>query len=93
MDFDKFTDRSKGVYQSAQSLALGSGHQRLTPEHLLKVLLDDNEGLAANLIRMSGADPEFVLRAVEAELSKQPRVEGAGAGQLFLAPELARVLE
>jgi ATP-dependent Clp protease ATP-binding subunit ClpB len=93
MDFDKFTDRSKGVYQSAQALALGSGHQRLTPEHLLKVLLDDSEGLAANLIRMGGGDPQFVLRATEAELSKQPRVEGTGAGQLYLAPDLARVLE
>src|SRR5271169_2445068 len=93
MDFDKFTDRSKGVYQSAQALALRSGHQRLTPEHLLKVLLDDKEGLAANLIRLSGGDPQLVLQAAESELGKQPRVEGTGAGQLYLTPEIARVFE
>jgi ATP-dependent Clp protease ATP-binding subunit ClpB len=93
MDIDKLTDRSKGFYQSAQTLALRSGHQRLTPEHLLKVLLDDKEGLAANLIRSSGGDPQLVLQAVETELGKQPRVEGTGAGQLYLTPEIARVFE
>jgi ATP-dependent Clp protease ATP-binding subunit ClpB len=93
MDFDKFTDRSKGIYQSAHTLALRSGHQRLIPDHLLKVLVDDKDGLAANLIRLSGGDPQFVLRAVEAELSKQPRVEGTGAGQLYLTPEVAKVFD
>jgi ATP-dependent Clp protease ATP-binding subunit ClpB len=91
MDFDKLTDRSKGFYQSAQTLALRSGHQRLTPEHLLKVLLEDKEGLAANLIRLSGGDPQPVLQAAEIELNKQPRVEGTG--QLYLTPEIARVFE
>jgi ATP-dependent Clp protease ATP-binding subunit ClpB len=91
MEFDKYTERSKGFIQSAQTLALKSGHQRLTPEHLLKTLLDDKEGLAANLIRAAGGDPERVANAVEAELKKQPRVEGGGAGQLYLSPEIARV--
>jgi ATP-dependent Clp protease ATP-binding subunit ClpB len=93
MDIEKYTERSKGFIQSAQSLALRSGHQRLAPEHLLKVLLDDKEGLAANLIRASGGDPATALAAVDSELAKMPRVEGSGAGQVYLTPELARVFE
>ncbi len=93
MEIEKYTERSKGFIQSAQTLALRSGHQRLTPEHLLKVLLDDKEGLSANLIRAAGGDPQIVLRSVETELGKQPRVEGSGAGQVYLSPEIARVFE
>jgi ATP-dependent Clp protease ATP-binding subunit ClpB len=93
MEFEKYTERSKGFIQSAQGLALRSGHQRLTPEHLLKVLLDDKEGLSANLIRAAGGDPQAALRAIEAELAKLPRVEGSGAGQVYMAPETARVFE
>jgi len=93
MEFDKYTERSTGFIQSAQGLALRSGHQRLTPEHLLKILLDDKEGLCANLIRAAGGDPHAVLSAVETELGKQPRVEGSGAGQVYLSPEIARVFE
>ncbi len=93
MDLEKYTDRSRGFVQSAQGLALRSGHQRFTPEHLLKVLLDDNEGLAANLIRAAGGRPELALQAVEAALQKMPKVEGSGAGQIYLAPETARVFE
>ena len=93
MDFEKFTERSRGFVQSAQGLALRSGHQRFTPEHLLKVLLDDSEGLAANLIKAAGGDPARALSAVEAELAKLPRVEGSGAGQLHLTPETARLFD
>src|SRR5256712_7527682 len=93
MEFDKYTERSKGFIQSAQGLALRSGHQRLTPEHLLKVLLDDKEGLSANLIRAAGGDPQPVLLAVDTELGRQPRVEGSGAGQVYLSAELARVFD
>ncbi|MGC2411784.1 MAG: ATP-dependent chaperone ClpB [Stellaceae bacterium] len=93
MDLEKYTERSKGFVQSAQNLALRSGHQRLVPEHLLKVLLEDKEGLCANLIRAAGGDPQIVLAAVDAELDKQPKVEGAGAGQVYLGPELARIFE
>ncbi|WP_439815153.1 ATP-dependent chaperone ClpB [Zavarzinia sp. CC-PAN008] len=93
MDFEKYTDRSKGFVQSAQGLALRSGHQRFTPEHVLKVLLDDKEGLAANLIRSAGGRPEQALKEVEAALNKLPKVEGSGAGQLYLAPETARVFD
>jgi ATP-dependent Clp protease ATP-binding subunit ClpB len=93
MDFDKYTDRAKGFVQSAQLLALRSGHQRLQPEHLLKVLLEDKEGLCANLIGAAGGDAKAALRAVETELARVPRVEGSGAGQVYLAPETARVFE
>ena len=74
MNFDKYTERSRGFIQSAQTLAQRSSHQRLTPEHLLKVLLEDKEGLAANLMRAAGADPDRALRAVEAELARQPKI-------------------
>src|SRR6266481_4335358 len=93
MEFEKYTERSKGFVQSAQGLALRSGHQRLTPEHLLKILLDDKEGLCANLIRAAGGDPQIVANLVETELGKLPRVEGSGVGQIYLTPEIARVFE
>src|SRR5215208_2216096 len=93
MDFEKFTERARGFVQSAQSLALREGHQRFTPEHLLKVLLDDEEGLAAGLIKTAGGDPKAALRETEAQLKKLPRVEGSGAGQVYLAPETARVFD
>jgi ATP-dependent Clp protease ATP-binding subunit ClpB len=93
MDFEKFTERARGFVQSAQSLALREGHQRFVPEHLLKVLLDDEEGLAAGLIRAAGGNPQGALRETEAQLRKIPKVEGSGAGQIYLAPETARVFE
>ena len=74
MELEKYTERSKGFVQSAQGMALRSGHQRLTPEHLLKVLLEDKDGLCANLIRAAGGDPQLVLRQVDVELNKQPKV-------------------
>ena len=93
MDLERYTERSRGFIQSAQTLALRSNHQRLTPEHLLKVLLEDREGLAANLMRAAGGDPAMALQAVERELGRLPKIEGSGAGQVYLAPELARVFE
>ena len=93
MDFEKYTERSRGFIQSAQSLALREGHQRFTTEHLLKVLLDDEEGLAAGLIKAAGGDARMALREVEATLKKMPKVTGGGAGQVYLAPEMARVFE
>src|SRR3954452_9300394 len=93
MELEKYTERSKGFIQSAQNLALRSGHQRLSAEHLTKVLLEDKEGLCANLIRAAGGDPQRVLVAVDSELDKQPRVEGSGAGQVYLSPELARIFD
>ncbi|KAB2911326.1 MAG: ATP-dependent chaperone ClpB [Hyphomicrobiaceae bacterium] len=93
MDFEKYTDRAKGFVQSAQSLALREGHQQFSSEHLLKVLLDDEEGLAAGLIERAGGRSRDVLEATERVLAKRPKVSGGGAGQLYLAPELARVFE
>src|SRR5205085_8672971 len=93
MDFEKYTDRARGFVQSAQSLAQREGHQQFAPEHLLKVLLDDPEGLAAGLIDRSGGRSREALREVEAALSKRPKVEGGGAGQLYLDQSLARVFD
>ncbi|MEI7601256.1 MAG: ATP-dependent chaperone ClpB [Aestuariivirga sp.] len=93
MDIEKYTERSRGFIQSAQSLALREGHQRFTPEHLLKVLLDDEEGLAAGLIKAAGGDSRLALRETEAALNKMPKVSGGGAGQVYLSPEMARVFE
>ena len=93
MNFEKYTERTRGFIQAAQGLAQRSGHQRFVPEHLLKVVLDDPEGLTANLLRNAGAKPEEAAAAVEAALAKLPKVEGEGAGQLYLAPETARLLE
>ncbi len=93
MDFNTYTERARGFVQSAQGLAIREGHQRFLPEHILKVLLDDPEGMAANLIQAAGGNAKAALQATELLLAKQPKVEGAGAGQLYLAPEMARLFE
>src|SRR5256714_13128941 len=93
MDFEKYTDRARGFIQSAQSLALREGHQQFAPEHLLKVLLDDPEGLAAGLIDRSGGNSRQAHQAVEAALAKLPKVSGGGAGQLYLSPATARLFD
>jgi len=93
MNFDKYTDRSRGFVQAAQSLALREGHQQFSPEHLLKVLLDDPQGLAAGLIDRSGGNSREALAAVEAVLAKRPKISGGGAGQVYLDPALARVFD
>jgi len=93
MNFEKYTDRSRGFVQSAQSLAQREGHQQFAPEHLLKVLLDDPEGLAAGLIDRARGDSRAALAAVEAALAKRPSISGGGAGQIYLDPALARVFD
>ncbi len=93
MNFEKFTERSQGFVQSAQGMALREGHQQVTTEHLLKVLLDDEQGLAANLINAAGGDPKAALQKTEEALAKIPKVEGSGAGQVYMAPALAKVFE
>jgi ATP-dependent Clp protease ATP-binding subunit ClpB len=93
MNQEKYTERMRGFLQSAQMLALREGHQRFLPDHVLKVLLDDPEGLAANLIGSAGGDSRAVHNAVEATLAKQPKVEGSGAGQVMMAPETARLFD
>ena len=93
MDFENFTDRARGFIQSAQTLALRTNHQQLTPLHVLKVLLEDKEGLAANLIDAAGGDQGRAIEATNREFYKIPKVEGQGAGQLYLSPESARLFD
>jgi ATP-dependent Clp protease ATP-binding subunit ClpB len=93
MNLEKYTERARGFVQSAQSLALREGHQQFTPEHVLKVLLDDEEGLAAGLIDRAGGNSRQALTEVEATLAKLPKVEGSGAGQLYMAPMTARLFD
>ena len=91
MDMDKFTDRARGFINAGQSLAMREGHQRFSPEHLLKVLLDDPDGLAAQLIEAAGGDAENARRDLQIELGKFPKVEG-GDGQLYLHADMAKIL-
>ena len=93
MDFEKFSDRLKGFIQSAQTLALREGNPQITPEHLLKVLLDDPEGLASGLIQRAGGKPKEALERTEAALTKLPKVSGGGATQPHMAAALGRVLD
>jgi ATP-dependent Clp protease ATP-binding subunit ClpB len=93
MDFEKLSDRLKGFLQSAQTLGVREGNPQITPEHLLKVLLDDNEGLAAGLISRAGGNAKMALERTEAALAKLPKVSGGGAAQPHMAAALARVLD
>ncbi|HLZ02477.1 MAG TPA: ATP-dependent chaperone ClpB [Bradyrhizobium sp.] len=93
MNIEKYTERSRGFIQSAQSLAMREGHQQFSPLHLLKVLLDDSEGLAGGLIDRAGGNSRAILKATEDALKKLPKVSGSGAGQVYLAPEMARAFD
>ena len=90
MNIEKYSERVRGFIQSAQTMALSRGHQQFTPEHILKVLIDDEEGLAASLIERAGGRARDVKLGVEAALEAMPKVEG-GNGQLYLAQPLAKV--
>jgi ATP-dependent Clp protease ATP-binding subunit ClpB len=92
MNLDKFTERSRGFLQAAQTIAMRESHQRVLPDHLLKALMDDDQGLAANLIRRAGGSPERVQAAIEAALARLPKVSG-GDGQVYIDPSLVRVLD
>ncbi|MFD0859268.1 ATP-dependent chaperone ClpB [Roseovarius aquimarinus] len=91
MDLNKFTERSRGFIQAAQTIAMRESHQRLAPEHLLKALMDDGEGLAANLIRRTGGDPARVAQANDIAVAKIPRVTG-DAGQTYMDQQTGKVL-
>ena len=93
MDIEKFTERSRGFLQAASTIAMREYHQRLTPEHLLKALMDDEEGAASGLIATAGGKAAGVKAAVEAALGRVPKVQGSGAGQPNATPELVRVLD
>src|SRR4030081_2375778 len=93
MNIEKYTERARGFIQSAQSLAMREGHQQFSTLHMLKVLLDDSEGLASGLIDRAGGNSRSILKATEDALNKLPKVSGSGAGQIYLAPELARAFD
>src|SRR6187200_727632 len=93
MNIEKYTERARGFIQSAQSLAMRDGHQQFSTLHMLKVLLDDSEGLAGGLIDRAGGNSRAILKATEDALNKLPKVSGGGAGQIYLAPELARAFD
>jgi ATP-dependent Clp protease ATP-binding subunit ClpB len=93
MDFEKLSDRLKGFLQSAQTLAVREGNPQITPEHLLKVLLDDPEGLVSGLISRAGGNAKEALQKTEAALAKLPKVSGSGATQPHMTPALSRVLD
>ena len=92
MNIEQYTERARGFVQSAQTGALAAGNQQFTPEHVLKVLLDDPEGLAAGLIERAGGRARDALAATERALGALPKVSG-GSGQLYLAPPLAKVFD
>ncbi len=93
MDFEKFTERARGFIQAAQTIAMREYNQQITPEHLLKAFLDDEEGAASGLIRVAGGDPVVAKQAVDAAVAKLPKVSGSGAGQPGVTPDLVRVLD
>ena len=91
MDLEKFTERSRGFLQAAQTIAMRESHQKLAPEHVLKALMDDDQGLASNLIRQAGGATERVVEAVDLSLTKIPKVTG-DAGQTYMDQQTAKVL-
>ncbi len=93
MDFEKFTERARGFVQAAQTIAMREYNQQITPEHLLKAFLDDEEGAASGLIRMAGGDAASAKQAVDLAVTKIPKVQGAGAGQPGITPDMVRVLD
>lgn len=90
MQLENYTDRARGLIQAAQTIALREGHQQFTPEHVLKALLDDQEGLASNLIRAAGGQPDKALELTNEALAKLPKVQG-GNGQIYMASPTAKV--
>jgi len=91
MNLEKFTERSRGFIQAAQTIAMRESHQRLVPEHLLKAVMDDEQGLASNLIRRAGGEPERVVEALALAMGKLPKV--TGDAQPFMDPGLVKVLD
>ncbi len=92
MNMEKFTERSRGLVQAAQTIAMREGHQRVLPEHLLKALMDDDQGLSSNLIRRAGGEPKRVQDAVDQTIARMPKVSG-GDGQVYVDTALVRVLD
>src|SRR5690606_30270678 len=92
MDMEKFTERSRGFLQAAQTIAIREDNQRVMPEHLLKAMMDDEQGFASNLIARAGGDAQAVRQAVDQAVAKQPKISG-GQGQVYVDTSLVRVLD
>ena len=94
MNLEKFTDRAKGFLQSALTVAIRMSHQRIAPEHLLKALLEDEQGMAAGLIKAAGGDAKRAVAETDAALARIPAVSGGGAQQQpGLDNDIVRVLD
>lgn len=93
MNQEKYTKRAQGMIQSAQMLAIREGHQQLTPFHLLKIILEDSEGLASRLLAQANANSRQLLKTTEEELAKLPKVSGSTSGQVYLSQELAKIFD
>ena len=93
MDFERFTEKTRGFLQKAQTLAMRSSHQSLEPEHMLRVMLEDEDGLVKKLLRVAEGDIDKIELAVDAALARIPRVEGPGAGGLRISTDLAKILD
>lgn len=93
MNLEKYTEKTKDILQKSQSLALRSSHQRLVPEHLLLTIIQDEDSTSRDLLQMIGVDSWELQKALDKALEKQPKVEGKGAGQMYMAPEVAKVLD
>ena len=92
MDFANFTERARGLLQAAQMEALAGRHQNCLPEHLLKALLDDPEGLASHLLRDAGGDPELLREGADERLERLAKMPSNGPHPIYMSPELAAVL-
>ncbi|MEL6934710.1 MAG: Clp protease N-terminal domain-containing protein, partial [Pseudomonadota bacterium] len=92
MDLSKFTERSRGFIQAAHVIATRESHQKLAPEHILKALMDDPEGMASNLVRRAGGAPEKVIQALDLQFGKIPKVTG-DAGQVYTDGQSIKVLD
>lgn len=93
MEFEKLSEKVKSHLHKAQTLANRSKHQSLEPEHLLKVMLEDEDGQVLRLLQAAGGNPSLLKRDIETTLSKLPVVEGPGAGQLRLSNDLSKILD
>src|SRR5690606_22911880 len=92
MNLEKFTDRAKGFLQSAQTVAIRMNHQRVAPEHLLKALLEDDQGMAAGLIQKAGGDARAAVQQVDRALAGHAQVSGSGAQGVQWDNDAVRVL-
>ena len=91
MNIEKLTERARTILQEAQTFAIASGHQQFTVEHLFAQLLKEQDGLVTHLLSLCGVEGQLILREVESQLDKIPKLTGGGAGQLYLAAEVAQV--